>query len=261
MHWETDRMRNTVAKMIDDESYKQTLKKRQRDWAAKEDRIRQRADITDSSRRIKHDHANPGDVIKTILKDDRTKQVLGRSLTGFIPEFFKLPTTGIKVGADGHLRVSSRNALGQYLIDTAKLYEIMSTFRDKQMIKKYIYHHPPLHPRRTLDQSYYCTLKTTAARDRDQVVYRGTKVNHDQCHKLQIHSAKEAKRAKAHCRLVQVLQLDLQGARLFGGGGRALAVDWALEQDRQAGLRGLRQRDQEYVQRRHGGSVVDVGPR
>jgi hypothetical protein len=34
---------------------------------------------------------------------------------------------------------------------------------------------PPLHIRRTLDQSYFLTLDDTSERDRDQVVYRETK--------------------------------------------------------------------------------------
>ena len=34
----------------------------------------------------------------------------------------------------------------------------------------------PLHIRRTLDQSYFLSLKDTSERDRDQVVYRETKL-------------------------------------------------------------------------------------
>jgi hypothetical protein len=39
-------------------------------------------------------------------------------------------------------------------------------------IRAYLIHDPPLHPRRTLDQSYYHMLPSTSARDADQVVAR-----------------------------------------------------------------------------------------
>lgn len=46
---------------------------------------------------------------------------------------------------------------------------------DERLLRKYVTHRDrPLHIRRTLDQSYYWTLKDTQARDRDQVVYRAT---------------------------------------------------------------------------------------
>ena len=77
-------------------------------------------------------------------------------------------------------RILAGHKLGQVLIDAARLYEAMSCFRDKSLLKHYLHHDPPLHPRRTLDQAYYCTLKSTKWRDRDQVVYRGTRAN--PCH-------------------------------------------------------------------------------
>jgi hypothetical protein len=84
---------------------------------------------------------------------------------------------GIKKGlpVDKNGRVISQNALGQFLIDAARLYEEMANYRDKKLLQKYLHNEVPLHPRRTLDQSYYWTLNTTKNRDRDQVVYRGTK--------------------------------------------------------------------------------------
>lgn len=72
-------------------------------------------------------------------------------------------------------RVITPSPLGQYIIDAARLYEEMSNFRDKKLLQKYLHNELPLHPRRTLDQSYYWTLDKTDNRDRDQVVYRGTK--------------------------------------------------------------------------------------
>jgi hypothetical protein len=69
-------------------------------------------------------------------------------------------------------------------MDSARLYEALSIFRDRRLIEDYLYHDPPLYPRRTLDQSHYWTLKTTKARDRDQVVYRGTNINLHLCHRF-----------------------------------------------------------------------------
>lgn len=73
--------------------------------------------------------------------------------------------------------------LGQVLHRAALLCEAMDYYQEQELLKAYLHHDPPFHPRRTLDQSYYWTLKTTKKRDRDQVVYRGTaaekKFRHD----------------------------------------------------------------------------------
>lgn len=67
-----------------------------------------------------------------------------------------------------------RKALGQVLRTAAVLLEAMDLHTEEQLMIKYLHADPPLHPRRTLDQSYYGALKSTGTRDRDQVVYRGT---------------------------------------------------------------------------------------
>lgn len=64
--------------------------------------------------------------------------------------------------------------LGKVLYNAAKLSEAMDCYHDEKILEAYLHNNPPYHPRRTLDQSYYWTLKTTKKRDRDQVVYRGT---------------------------------------------------------------------------------------
>jgi hypothetical protein len=71
-------------------------------------------------------------------------------------------------------RASRRAALGALLKSAAGLAEAMSAHVEEQLMIRYLHAQPPLHPRRTLDQSYYGALKSTRARDRDQVVYRGT---------------------------------------------------------------------------------------
>ncbi|PVH76685.1 hypothetical protein DL98DRAFT_464692 [Cadophora sp. DSE1049] len=64
--------------------------------------------------------------------------------------------------------------LGKILYRAALLSEAMDNYQEQELLKTYLHSNPPFHPRRTLDQSYYWTLKTTKKRDRDQVVYRGT---------------------------------------------------------------------------------------
>ncbi|KAK0371562.1 hypothetical protein CLIM01_11086 [Colletotrichum limetticola] len=89
-----------------------------------------------------------------------------------------------KLKCSDHGRLQIENKLGQFLLDSARLYEAMSMYRDQRLVEKYLHHDPPLHPRRTLDQSYYWTLKTTKARDRDQVVYRGTTMDERNIHRF-----------------------------------------------------------------------------
>ncbi|KAI2627729.1 hypothetical protein GGR54DRAFT_652540 [Hypoxylon sp. NC1633] len=72
--------------------------------------------------------------------------------------------------------------LGQLLLDAARLYEGMSNYRDKRLLRDYLFTDPPLHPRRTLDQAYRWKLKSTSVRDRDQVVYRSTSAKRETFH-------------------------------------------------------------------------------
>ncbi|KAI8631634.1 hypothetical protein F5Y19DRAFT_400989 [Xylariaceae sp. FL1651] len=74
--------------------------------------------------------------------------------------------------------------LGQYLFDAARLYERIRNYRDKSLLRKYLFADPPIHPRRTLDQGYYTTLSSTRTRDRNQVVYRATTPAVTSCHKF-----------------------------------------------------------------------------
>jgi hypothetical protein len=71
-------------------------------------------------------------------------------------------------------RFEPKHPLAQYLFHCARLFEYLATFQDFQLLEKYLFEKPPLHPRRTLDQAYLWKLKSTRRRDRDQVVYRYT---------------------------------------------------------------------------------------
>lgn len=79
-------------------------------------------------------------------------------------------------------RIVTSNSLGQLLYDAFRLFETMSNYRDRKLIEKYLLVDPHMHPRRTLDQAYYWTLRNTKTRDRDQVVYRGTRARPEDLH-------------------------------------------------------------------------------
>lgn len=67
-----------------------------------------------------------------------------------------------------------RRALGKLLFRAANLLEALDFSIEEKLLYEYLHKNPPLHPRRTLDQSHYGALKNTETRDRDQVVYRAT---------------------------------------------------------------------------------------
>ena len=79
-------------------------------------------------------------------------------------------------------RLEIKKPLGQFLYNAFKLFEVMDNYRDRQLMNGYLLGDPPLHSRRTLDQAYYWTLRSTNTRDRDQVVYRSTSARPDELH-------------------------------------------------------------------------------
>ncbi|KAI1807476.1 hypothetical protein F4811DRAFT_574429 [Daldinia bambusicola] len=80
-------------------------------------------------------------------------------------------------------RIKTNNRLGQFLLDAARLYEGISNYRDKMLLRRYLSTDPPLHPRRTLDQAYHWSLNSTWERDQDQVVYRHTTAKPEEFHR------------------------------------------------------------------------------
>lgn len=65
--------------------------------------------------------------------------------------------------------------MGEYLMTVAKVADSMDYEADERLLRENLHEDPPLHIRRTLDQSYFLTLEDTRARDKDQVVYRETR--------------------------------------------------------------------------------------
>jgi len=69
---------------------------------------------------------------------------------------------------------TKRSKLRLVLLQAAALVQAIDFRVEENLITKYLHERQSLHPRRTLDQSYYGALKDTRARDQDQVVYRAT---------------------------------------------------------------------------------------
>lgn len=83
-----------------------------------------------------------------------------------------------------------KTRLGIYLLKVAQLWEAMDTEAEVRLLKQGLRKQglrsrhldsdntsePPLHIRRTLDQSHFLNLKDTSHRDQDQVVYRATRL-------------------------------------------------------------------------------------
>lgn len=185
LHWETDRQRENITRFLDQEEQKHRKLKETSEFLQKQNRQFERKELP---------KALVDQGVPAPTRMSRTKDL--RWMGPYSPGIYKtLTQVASAVQPRPYLRRSRHlplfkndkngrvlankskpaGPLGQVLIDAARLYEAIVTYRDKMLIRKYLYHDPPLHPRRTLDQAYYRTLKTTKARDRDQVVYRGTR--------------------------------------------------------------------------------------
>ncbi|KAK4660099.1 hypothetical protein QC762_116150 [Podospora pseudocomata] len=70
-----------------------------------------------------------------------------------------------------------RGVVGRILFCAARIAKLMVSYEDDELVSKYLYANPPLHPRRTLHQSlneYSNFLRDTERLDKDQIVYRAT---------------------------------------------------------------------------------------
>ena len=72
-----------------------------------------------------------------------------------------------------------QSPLGTYLWLASKLYQVIDEAADWRLIGEHLYTQSPLHVRRTLEQYSCWTSEDTLHRDRQQVVYRGTRMRND----------------------------------------------------------------------------------
>lgn len=100
--------------------------------------------------------------------DVETRRAKERNLFDMTKKIKKLKHVRNLVG-------KKRSKLGQYLMSLAKVADAMDYEADERLLRENLHENPPLHIRRTLDQSYFLTLENTAVRDKDQVVYRETR--------------------------------------------------------------------------------------
>lgn len=171
LHWETDRQRENIAHLLDQEEEKHRKEKDKAELDLKRERQARRAGISGRQPDAPSTEVKPSPgILKSFAQVVLAKQHHPPQST--TSSVFKSENGRVLTNA----AVKENAPLGQILIDAARLYEAITNYRDKMLIQKYLYNGgSPLHPRRTLDQAYYSTLKTTRARDRDQVVYRGTR--------------------------------------------------------------------------------------
>lgn len=190
MHWDTDRQREKVSQLIDKETENHRDLRQEKEETKKRERRKKREALRipefDGKRGKEIPWPKPKDTEKKDL-DDGIKAIentpsgfFTRIMSGYNKFHDLLQHQLFKKQKDG--RILAGHPVGQVLFDAAMLYEAISSYRDKMLIKRYLHHDPPLHPRRTLDQAYYWTLKTTKTRDRDQVVYRGTRPKPEHLH-------------------------------------------------------------------------------
>lgn len=181
LHWETDRQREKLSRALDLESEKHREKKELTESIKKRQLQRERGELVIPYLSIQGKKVDwKKDTRRSRSPIRRASSALWRKLQSHRNDPHKSPFMKNKNG-----KIVAGTEVGQVLLDAGMLYEAMSNYRDRMFIQKYLHKDPPLHPRRTLDQAYYWTLKTTKLRDRDQVVYRGTTVNRDLRHELQ----------------------------------------------------------------------------
>jgi hypothetical protein len=217
LHWETDRRRSKVDEIIRnlvEEHKAEEHKEKERERLSRE-RFKAAAEAKSSNCNVTPIPALPPPVVKkdslfSIFKQKKDKipsdipQAIEpvernfrpiRSITEVLDEVNTTKTT-----KKGPQMLNPRTVLGQVLYRAALLFEAMEYYFDQELLRDYLHETPPLHPRRTLDQSYYWTLKTTKKRDRDQVVYRGTAPDKEFMHHHNCGKEKEnCKKDQSHC--------------------------------------------------------------
>ncbi|KAL7782785.1 hypothetical protein V8C37DRAFT_415420 [Trichoderma ceciliae] len=119
-------------------------------------------------------------IVQEVVKDNRA------SMASSIVDVAREKAACLRPKFDRKL-ISSK--IGKYLYDIAQVWDAMDYEADERLLRQSFSERkqgdgasvsqrnwvPPLHIRRTLDQSYFSTVGDTAARDTDQVVYRQTR--------------------------------------------------------------------------------------
>ncbi|KAK6605454.1 ankyrin repeat protein [Botrytis cinerea] len=165
LHWEMDRKRAHLANVA------KTLTSQYREKQTRYD-IRNKNILAD----IAKDNKKKFGFLNKVEDKEPTKSGVpvssgeSKQTTGF-RRFFPINS---KISADQKVLDKAKTLCGRYLMQVARVYEAMDLEPDVMLVHSHLHKQLPIHPRRTLDQSYYFKLENTEPRDRDQVVYRGT---------------------------------------------------------------------------------------
>jgi len=176
LDWETHRARKLVSRILDRESERYRRRRQSAACTNKMAFTKARRDLGVNGKQATNGDPVDGDLDSGSLDPDATRRSarVAATFQDFtdVSEYVSKPALTKPRIRGG--RVLAASKLGQYIMDSARLYEVMSTFQDQQMAEKYLYSDPPFHPRRTLDQHWYQGLRVPAIYNKDQVVYRGT---------------------------------------------------------------------------------------
>ncbi|KAK1980531.1 hypothetical protein LZ30DRAFT_782683 [Colletotrichum cereale] len=171
LYWEEDRKRDKMAKTIEQETARTTAGGRNLLQAEPQLKFQYFYEVDEAHHRIINSTWQKNSLGRPNGKHPRN---FVEFADGFIPggtvedEHVRDGRKGwhvAKLTCDKHGRVRPQNNLCQFLLDASRLYEAISMYRDQQL-------------------SYYWTLKSTKAPDRDQVVYRGMAMDDRNVHKL-----------------------------------------------------------------------------
>jgi hypothetical protein len=167
-----ERKAQTFSKIIDDLINNKKEKDMENEISAAEKRRRERQPIIEVPKQTftpnSNDEQENFDTLSNVLISSMNKKIG--------------PSSHLKLKRDKFGRLQLKNSLAQLLYDAFRLKEEMDNFMDRQILENHLHGKLPVHPRRTLDQAYYHSLKNTSARDRDQVIYRATAHQQDMFH-------------------------------------------------------------------------------
>lgn len=125
-----------------------------------------------------HKLARMTDIIREVTKEENKGVSKPHPIAGGqTPEgkFFDAATVTKLRHKYKRLREPSIKHLGPYLMSVANMFDAMDHEPDETLLREGLHNNPPLHVRRTLDQTYFSAFDDTGSRSKDQVVYRGTR--------------------------------------------------------------------------------------
>jgi hypothetical protein len=139
LHWETDKHRRTMVQVMEQSTAKNYSPQRI------------------SRPRQTRSERDPRDAIKDF------NAIFG----------FPSPPETVLGGTSRKL-LQPRCKLGKYLLDVARVYDALNIERDVRLLADRLHESPPLHPRRTLYQSYHSKIENNKGRSYVESVYRKT---------------------------------------------------------------------------------------